>query len=96
MYVITPTILFKGEIVQIITLCMGSSCFSRSNNINADIIDRFIHDRNLTTQVMVQGSLCTGHCKSGPVIIIDGELHNQVEPGMLLDLLEHKLCKAQP
>lgn len=74
---------------------MGSSCFTRGNRINAEIIDRFIHESNLSAQVTITGCLCAGHCKGGPVIIIDGQLYTGMEPGMLLDMLKHRLGTVQ-
>lgn len=79
----------------VITLCMGSSCFSRGNNINAEIIERFLQERNLSGRVVIQGCLCEGHCKDGPNIKINGELIQGVKPGMIADLLEHKLCRSE-
>lgn len=76
-----------------ITLCMGSSCFSRGNSINAQSIEHFLAERNLSARVEVRGCLCEGHCKDGPNIRINGELLQGIEPGMLFDLLQHKLCK---
>lgn len=80
----------------IITVCMGSSCFSRGNNINAEIIERFLRERNLTARIEVKGCLCDGHCKDAPNIRINGELIQNVEPAMVYDLLEHKLLRGRP
>ncbi len=77
----------------IIIVCMGSSCFSRGNNINVEIIERFLQEHNLFANVEIRGCLCDGHCKEGPNIRIDKELLQGVEPGMMLDLLKHKLLK---
>lgn len=77
-----------------ITICMGSSCFSRGNNINAESIERFLVEQNLTARVEVRGCLCEGHCKEGPNIRINDELLQGIEPEMLFDLLQHKLCKG--
>ncbi len=79
----------------IITVCMGSSCFSRGNNINAEIIERFLRERNFDAKIEVQGCLCDGHCKDGPNIRINGELIQGVEPGMMYDLLDHKLVRGR-
>jgi len=78
----------------IITVCMGSSCFSRGNNINVEIIERFLQERNLFARIEIRGCLCDGHCKEGPNIRFGEELLQGVEPGMMLDLLEHKLGKG--
>lgn len=70
---------------------MGSSCFSRGNNLNVEIISRFLHEYKISAQVLVEGCLCDGHCKAGPNIRINGELLQGVQPEMIYDLLEHKL-----
>ncbi len=73
---------------------MGSSCFSRGNNLNAEIIERFLREHKLSATVEIQGCLCTGKCKDGPNIMINGELIRGVLPGMITDLLEHTLCRG--
>lgn len=78
-----------------LTICMGSSCFSRGNNVNVEIIERFLENRNLTEQVGIRGCLCIGKCKNGPNIQINDELLQGLQPEMILDLLEHKLCKKE-
>jgi len=78
----------------VITLCMGSSCFSRGNNLNAELIERFLQENNVTANVELQGCLCNGQCKTGPNIRINGELIQGVEPNMVIDLLKHKLNRA--
>ncbi|TYT75310.1 (2Fe-2S) ferredoxin domain-containing protein [Desulfobotulus mexicanus] len=77
--------------VQTLTLCMGSSCFSKGNNLNAAAIEAFIRENDLTESISMQGCLCEQHCKNGPNITIDGELIQGVQPGMIHDLLAHKI-----
>lgn len=76
-----------------ITLCMGSSCFSKGNNINAESIELFLLEHKLSAVVEVRGCLCEGHCRNGPNVRINDELFQGIEPEMLFDLLLHKLCK---
>jgi len=78
-----------------ITICMGSSCFSRGNNLNAEIIERFLREHKLDTQVEIRGCLCSEHCKTGPNILIGDKLINGVQPNMINDLLEHLLLRKQ-
>ena len=78
----------------VITLCMGSSCFSHGNSLNVEIVERFLREHDLSARVEVIGCLCDGHCKDGPNIRINGELIRGVEPGMMPDLLSHKLLKG--
>ncbi len=75
----------------IITVCMGSSCFSRGNNLNTEIIERFLRDHDIAVRVELRGCLCGGRCKEGPVIEIGKETFFGIQPGMLPDLLAHKL-----
>lgn len=70
---------------------MGSSCFSRGNSTNAEVIQNFLSEKNLTDKVVVKGCLCEGACKSGPNIRIDGKLFTNVSPEGLEDLLMHEL-----
>ena len=77
--------------MKTITGCMGSSCFSRGNSINAEVIQRFLAENNLTDKVNVRGCLCEGECKNGPNIRIDDKLFTDVSPEGLADLLLHEL-----
>ncbi|WP_222427498.1 (2Fe-2S) ferredoxin domain-containing protein [Desulfobotulus alkaliphilus] len=77
--------------VQTLTLCMGSSCFSKGNNLNAAAIENFIRENELTETISIQGCLCEQQCKNGPNIRIGDELIQGVQPGMLHDLLAHKI-----
>ncbi len=76
----------------VITLCMGSSCFSRGNNLNAEMIESYLADHGIAGRVEVRGCLCEGRCKDGPNIRINGQLLQGVRPGMLADLLDHTLA----
>lgn len=74
-----------------ITVCMGSSCFSRGNSINAGIINQFIEDNDIKASVIVKGCLCEGECRKGPNIRINETLYSAVSPEGLEDLLRHEL-----
>ncbi len=74
-----------------ITVCMGSSCFSRGNALIAEVIQRYIDEHNLSESVCVRGCLCDGNCKDGPNIRINGKLFSQVTPENLDQLLAQEL-----
>lgn len=76
-----------------VTVCMGSSCFSRGSSRNVEIIQQFIHDNGLEGKVSLSGCLCTGRCKEGPVIMVGGEPIEGAFPEMLPALLSRKLLK---
>jgi NADH:ubiquinone oxidoreductase subunit E len=73
-----------------ITICMGSSCFSRGHSVNAELVQRLIQEGKVRADLLdaeVTGTLCEGLCKEGPIVIIDGVIHRQVTPMVLQDLL---------
>jgi len=71
----------------IIKICMGSSCFSRGNSINLEVIESFIREKKLQTTIELTGSRCEDRCSDGPNIEIDGKLYNHLDSGSLKDLL---------
>ena len=77
--------------MKTITICMGSSCFSRGNATNAEIIQKFIADNKLEDKITIKGCLCEGECKNGPNVRIDNELFTNVSPESLPDILAQVL-----
>lgn len=77
----------SGRIV--IEVCMGSSCFSRGNKRNLELLQEYIREANLEGSVDLRGRLCAGSCKKGPNITIDGHLYHGVSPSLLKTLLEN-------
>jgi len=78
-----------------IYICMGSSCFSRGNGLNAEILQRMLDSGELEgcEQIELSGRLCEGLCKDGPIVTIDEELHTRVSPSDLEDLLRSRFGK---
>ncbi|AEE17720.1 (2Fe-2S) ferredoxin domain-containing protein [Treponema brennaborense] len=77
--------------MKTITVCMGSSCFSRGNSANAEVIQRFLTENDLQDKVTLRGCLCESECKNGPNVRIDGKLYTNMTPESLVDLLSHEL-----
>jgi NADH:ubiquinone oxidoreductase subunit E len=72
-----------------ITICMGSSCFARGNNRNIEVIQNYLASHRLPAKIELTGHLCQGHCKSGPNISINGKLYHEVDPIVIIGLLNH-------
>lgn len=72
-----------------IVVCMGSSCFSRGNNLTLGIIKEYLGAHQLDVQVKLKGALCTGKCKDGPNIVVAGNPYSGVESGTIIDILEY-------
>jgi NADH:ubiquinone oxidoreductase subunit E len=77
-----------------ITICMGSSCFSRGNNRNIEVIQGYLGARSLPPGVELKGHLCQGHCKSGPNVSINGKWYHEVDPIVIIGLLNHYMPKG--
>jgi len=75
----------------VIEICMGSSCYSRGNRLNAEFIQDYVEKNGLKDRVELVGRLCTGHCKCGPNVIFNGEVKKNVTPAVLPDLIRHYL-----
>ena len=74
-----------------ISVCMGSSCFSRGSAAIAALIQRYVEEHELEKRVSVSGCLCGGKCKNGPNIRIDGTLFSHVALETLPAMLDQKL-----
>ncbi|MDR3341630.1 MAG: (2Fe-2S) ferredoxin domain-containing protein [Treponema sp.] len=88
---ISKTYTLGDYIVNVIMICMGSSCFSRGNVHNAEFIKRYIVETGQQDNVALSGCLCRNACKKGPNIIVDENMISQVSPGILPDLLDQLL-----
>jgi NADH:ubiquinone oxidoreductase subunit E len=74
-----------------IIICLGSSCSSRGNAKHLATIREFLAHTGLEDSVEISGSLCNGHCKKGPNIMIDGKPYYGIDTGSLVDILTHTL-----
>ena len=64
--------------ITTLTLCMGSSCFSRGNGRSLPRIQRFLKDNELDMRITLKGCRCGNVCSGGPNIWVNGTL----VPGM--------------
>ena len=79
-----------------ITICMGSSCFSRGNSRNIEVIQNYLQTHSLPASVELSGHLCQGHCKSGPNVTINGKMYHEVDPIVIIGLMNHYVAKDRP
>jgi NADH:ubiquinone oxidoreductase subunit E len=71
-----------------IAVCMGSSCFSRGNAINAEVAQRYVEEHGLGEQIAVIGCLCENKCKKAPNIKVDGKTFSYIVAETLPSLLD--------
>ncbi len=70
-----------------ITICMGSSCFTRGNKDNLKIIQDYLKDYD-SAEIVLTGSLCKEQCSNGPVIYLDDTMYSCLDTAQLTDLLD--------
>jgi len=73
-----------------ITICMGSSCFSRGNNRNLKIIQEYLKDHE-NADLFLTGALCREQCSKGPVLYLGETMLCCVESSEIPDLLHSYL-----
>lgn len=71
-----------------INICLGSSCFSRGNKVNVDIIKKYLQENNLEADITFSGHLCENMCSKGPVISIDDRTYEEVQISLLSKILQ--------
>lgn len=79
----------QGETTVVnITICMGSSCFSRGNNQNLEAIRTWLCAHGKEAEIRLKGCRCGGMCGEGPNIWIEETCHSGVTPDAVPALLE--------
>ena len=73
-----------------ITVCIGSSCFARGNELNVEVIQKYLEEHHLKDEVdlELQGALCQGRCADGPSVVVDDQIYTKVDRGVMLDLMK--------
>ncbi len=71
-----------------ITICMGSSCFSRGNKKTLQLIQQYLNERGIQDKVLFKGSHCLGKCEQGPVLRIGETEHLHLSSAQLTSLLD--------
>lgn len=70
-----------------ITVCLGSSCFSRGNREILEIIKIYLKEHHLENEVFFHGDLCTGHCENGPILKINDQIFQNVSTDNIDEIL---------
>ncbi|KMQ50074.1 Fe-only hydrogenase, subunit HfsA [Chitinispirillum alkaliphilum] len=72
-----------------ITICMGSSCYSRGNGKNYEVIRDYLQENSVDTEIEIKGCRCGGQCMNGPNIWVNGELYSNIDRGSIIDILNY-------
>lgn len=71
-----------------ITICLGSSCFSRGNGKTLKVVEEYLRDHNLKAKVFFHGELCTDNCEKGPIMKINDTLYTGITEENVTDILQ--------
>ena len=73
-----------------VTVCMGSSCFSKGSKKIVETIERLqeehIDDKKFN--INLSGCLCQNECLDGPVVIINGQKFKNVSEISIIKILK--------
>ncbi len=71
-------------------ICLGSSCFSRGNNANLEVIQQYLKENKLEADVAFSGHLCEEKCSRGPVVCINDRVYEEVNKSRLYKILQEE------
>jgi NADH:ubiquinone oxidoreductase subunit E len=71
-----------------ITICLGSSCFSRGNKSTLHAIKNYLEKNQLTDRVYFHGAHCYGNCDKGPVMKVDDKMFENVSENQVSAILD--------
>jgi NADH:ubiquinone oxidoreductase subunit E len=77
-----------AEGLPTLTICLGSSCFTRGNDENLPRLQAFLKRKGLEDKVALRGARCEGRCQHGPNLRL-GEAF--LDPATCLEGLEQAL-----
>lgn len=78
-----------------IRICLGSSCYSRGNNVHLEVIRKYIAENQLEAEISFSGHLCEELCNSGPILRIDDKVYKEVNLSGLYRILEEEFAISQ-
>jgi len=55
-----------AEGLPTLTICLGSSCFTRGNDETLPRLQAFLKRKGLEDRVALKGARCEGRCQHGP------------------------------
>ncbi|MCY3412385.1 MAG: NAD(P)H-dependent oxidoreductase subunit E [Candidatus Heimdallarchaeota archaeon] len=77
---------------HIITLCSGTACFVKGGNILLEAAEKYLKIKSGETTkdrtISLETVACLGCCALSPAVVIDGEIHGNLKPSKLINLIE--------
>ncbi|MDD2387234.1 MAG: (2Fe-2S) ferredoxin domain-containing protein [Bacteroidales bacterium] len=76
-----------------ITICLGSSCFSRKNRDVVSALQEYISNNKLDNDVHLKGGHCFGKCSLGPIMFVEEDIYHEITPQKAIAIVETYLNK---
>lgn len=74
-----------------IKICLGSSCFARSNKDTVQKIKELIRENNAEEKVKFSGGHCFSRCEKGPILFVNGVRYEMVSTTEALSIIKRTL-----
>lgn len=71
-----------------VTICLGSSCFSRKNRDVVTALQDYVSTKNLSDIVNLKGGHCFGKCSLGPIMIVEEQVYTEMTPTKAVAIVE--------
>lgn len=71
-----------------VTICLGSSCFSRKNRDVVTALQDYVANKNLSEIVNLKGGHCFGKCSLGPIMIVEEQVYTEITPAKAIAIVE--------
>lgn len=78
------------QVKKDITICMGSSCFSRGNKQTLPQIQSYLRNHRLEQEVVLKGCHCFSTCSEGPVLKIGDRKYTHVTGDRIAEIMENE------
>lgn len=59
-----------------VSICIGSACHLKGSREVIQKLQRLVAEHSLEGQVDLNGDFCTGNCRKGVCVTVDGVLHS--------------------
>lgn len=74
-----------------VTICLGSSCFSRKKRDIVSALQDYIDQKNLSNRINLKGGHCLGKCSVGPIIVVNEQIYTGITPAKAIRIIEKYL-----
>ena len=78
-----------------ISICLGSSCFSRGNQATVHLIKEFLWKNKLNDRIFFKGAHCFNECKDGPTLKINEDLIFGINQDNVIGIIKKALEEHQ-